>query len=313
MLSSHYILVVLASFVSLGWCYSTMKPDSSIQTAEVTAARLIKNMDNNPQLPLNFRLMTDEPLEEETAKKAIKPSYLGLQEIKASGSAQFSELSLYEIIRNIPDSYQLIVIDLRQESHGFTDGTAVSWYGNNNWFNRHKEPSVIEREQTQLLGDIVQQKYISIYSDKYATDPDLLSVAQTQSEAELVKRLGVDYKRFYVTDHVKPSDSTVDDFITFIQHLPSNSWLHFHCAKGRGRTTTFLTMYDILHNSHRVSFEDIIARQQQIGGADLEKMSPGTYKERDAEERYAFLQHFYDYCRANPHLEQTWSSWLQQQ
>ena len=38
----------------------------------------------------------------------------------------------------------------------------------------------------------------------------------------------------------------VDYFIDFVENQPENTWLHFHCKAGAGRTTTFMIMKYIL-------------------------------------------------------------------
>ena len=66
------------------------------------------------------------------------------------------------------------------------------------------------------------------------------------------------YCRFPTTDHVRPRDTEVDAFVAFASTLPTDTWLHFHCRGGDGRTTTFLVMHDTMHNAPGVSIEDIL-------------------------------------------------------
>ena len=95
--------------------------------------------------------------------------------------------------------------------------------------------------------------------------------------------------------------------------MPKNGWAHFHCEAGRGRTTTFLVLYDMMRNANRVSLEDI-ARRQQLLGYDyhvLRPADPGDWRAPYTDDRIAFVRAFYEYAHANPGgRSQLWSEWL---
>lgn len=117
------------------------------------------------------------------------------------------------------------------------------------------------------------------------------------------------YIRIPVTDKEKPSDDMVDYFVQFVQSLPQNTWVHFHCEEGLGRTTTFMAMYDIMKNAKKVNLEDIMNRQVLIGGQDLldNKINTST----NAKERAEFIKKFYEYSlQNNNNFKITWSQWL---
>ena len=81
-----------------------------------------------------------------------------------------------------------------------------------------------------------------------------------------------------------------------------------HCPAGRGRTTTFLAMYDMMRNAVNVSFDDILARQAMIGGKDLtEPFAIGDWRYEHHFERLQFLMDFYNYCLENPNFEKIFS------
>ena len=97
----------------------------------------------------------------------------------------------------------------------------------------------------------------------------------------------------------------VDYFIESIKSQPQNSWLHFHCKEGIGRTSTFMIMYDIIKNYKEVGADDIIKRQLALANFDENNL-----KSFYNNERMAFLNKFYDYCKANgDSFNMKWSEW----
>ncbi len=268
---------------------------------------LIVNMWNEEELPKKFRMCTD-PLKQENG---LTPSLIGLKELQASGSAQFSEKSLNAMIQKIP-SKNVTIIDLRQESHGFINDIAVSWDIERNWINKGKTlPEIIEDERRRL-SKVAQYPLCIVYASKKFPIPIL--VKSTFTEADLAAKNNLGYLRIPVTDHLKPSNQDVDSFIDFVKSLPKGSvWLHFHCSAGEGRATSFLAMYDMIRNSTKVKLDDIFLRQYLLGGMNfLNPPSPDWRKKYD-EERKVFLRQFYVYCQQNPHFQKSWTKWLSEQ
>ena len=140
-----------------------------------------------------------------------------------------------------------------------------------------------------------------------------VTVESASTERDVVGGAGASYVRITVTDHARPLNDEVDRFVLAVRALPENGWAHFHCEAGRGRTTTFMVLYDMLRNANRVSLEDIV-RRQKILGYDydvLQPSKPGDWRAPYSEDRAAFVRAFYDYARANPNgRPQLWSEWL---
>ncbi|TNJ61367.1 hypothetical protein FE784_34405 [Paenibacillus hemerocallicola] len=102
---------------------------------------------------------------------------------------------------------------------------------------------------------------------------------------------------FFVTDHHRPHDEVVDQFVRYVEALPERTWQHFHCRGGVGRTTTFILMYEMMKNSGSVDYEDFLIRHQLIGGRNMREMDPHeSYKYNAAVERLEFIRQFYAYC-----------------
>jgi protein-tyrosine phosphatase len=143
--------------------------------------------------------------------------------------------------------------------------------------------------------------------------PQPVIVEQASTERELVEANHAAYVRLTVTDHARPLNEEVDRFILAVRALPENGWAHFHCEAGRGRTTTFMVLYDMLRNAVRVPMEDIVRRQQLLGyDYDvLRPAAPGDWRAPYTDDRIAFVRAFYNYAHANPNgRPQLWSEWL---
>jgi hypothetical protein len=280
---------------------------------------------SDSQLPRNFR--TSEDSFPQTARhshrKGRLPSLSGLDTLNASGSAQFSGLQLTKILDRL-EGKKILFIDLRQEPHGFINEGAVSWYGAYNAINSQKPIEEIEKDEDIRLQRLLAQKsvllrsFANISSKRScpagkAIDKTLEPRTVSTEEIRLLQLpLAVNYLRIPVPDYQRPNDLEVDRFLDQIKALEPKTWIHFHCAAGRGRTTTFLVLYDMLKNCSKISYLDIIERQKILGGTDLLNTKSKTDPQRRkwADERLKFLNRFYEYCREEgPHFKQTWSKW----
>ncbi|CAN7747254.1 phosphatase domain-containing putative toxin [Paenibacillus sp. LjRoot56] len=275
-----------------------------------TKARLLIDVNNIDTLPKRFR-MTTTPVQ---AGEVDLPDLTGLAELKASGSGMFSQKGLRcmnETIGHKP----LMIIDLRQESHGFVNGMAVSWYGINNNTNKGLNDEDVRVEERWLLDNLAATPEITfdlLEGKSVQLEGPVTGSKTVLTEEELVMGEGLSYRRFFVSDHHRPLDIVVDQFITFVKALSPDVWLHFHCRGGVGRTTSFLLMYDMLCNVGKVRKDDIICRHIQIGGKDMTDADPNdVLKYGPAMERLAFIHMFYDYCIHNYRdgYSTSWSDW----
>ncbi|WP_346353880.1 protein tyrosine phosphatase [Azotosporobacter soli] len=263
--------------------------------------------ENEASLPRNFRT-SDDAFQ---TGEGFLPSRQGLAELHASGSAQFSRLEFEVLQAKLPAP--LVIVDLRQESHGLLNGIAVSWYGARDWANVGKSMQEVLQDEKIHLTE-AQDSIVSIAPLNKVKRADCkrdLFVLSALSEEEFVKERGVGYFRLTVTDHLRPDDVAVELFLAFYKNLPPGTALHFHCQAGHGRTTTFMAMYDMLKNAKQVSFNDILARQQLLGGANLlQESSQEAWKIKASQERLQFLQEFYAYAAQSP--TESWTAWSKQ-
>lgn len=241
-------------------------------------------------------------------------------EMHASASGQFSADELQRLLEYIPrNNKDIWIIDLRQESHGFLNDIAVSWYGNLNSANLGKTPQQIYQEEQKMLRSLSLKDEVKLFHLQKCHDGEiktsgceLVKPRLVLSEQELVTGLGANYERFYVLDHNRPDDHTVDAFVAFVSNsIDENSWLHFHCRGGKGRSSTFSAMYDMLLNAKQDNFATIMERQVSMGNKDLAEASNKTskaWKQPQSKERYEFLQKFYQYA-ATDSPNTKWSVW----
>lgn len=273
---------------------------------------LIFDVMGNPTLPANFRTSTTPFI---ASQKAL-PTRLGLDALNISGSGQFTGENLKNIIPLFKFK-KVYVIDLRQESHGFLDNTPISWYGYRDAENKNRTTKEINLREKELLSNLALIKKTLVYTRiKQGGDvtfkPSSFTFERAYTEEALVKNNHLKYKRFTVQDYHAPTVVEVDKFLDFVKHLPPKTWLHFHCHAGRGRTTTFMVLYDILKNAPKVSLQDILQRQALIGGKDLQDTNtPKTWKIAESQGRLAFIQAFYAYrIDPNGYGKQTFSVWM---
>ena len=239
--------------------------------------------------------------------------------LNISGGAQFSEQGLQYILKNTKGN--IFIVDLRQESHGFINGIPCTWYAYRNQINKGKTSEQIVAEEKSQLLEVAKQGSITLYKvvkvGDGAIEPGeakaIGNIKLVETEEQLVKRYGVNYKRFFVLDRHKPDDQQVEAFIAFVKTLPEDAWLHFHCRGGRGRTTTFMIMYDIIHNAKKINFDDIVQRHINLGGAlvdELPKEKGKQWKSGASAARYQFLRKFYEYI-VDPkgYGLQSWEEW----
>ncbi len=263
----------------------------------------------------NFRLMTDDWHVDARSKE---PTRAGLDELHASAGAQPSERALNELrdkVSAIDSVAKIIVVDLRQESHGFANSIPVSWWIEHNAANAGKTSAEVEATEVKLLDDLrgVETTFKPLgNADKQTFKPVTIVPRFMQTERDVCGQVGVEYMRFAAADMQFPAPEVVDEFISFIATLPENSWLHFHCQAGHGRTTTFLVMYDIMKNPD-VSLEEICKRQYLLGGSNLLVEPEGDdWYAKMSRDRAKKIRLFYEFVQGtrNEQIGLQWSEWL---
>ncbi|MEG0371406.1 MAG: phosphatase, partial [Clostridium sp.] len=204
-----------------------------------------------------------------------------------SGSAQFTPSQLPNLKSQI-NHPKIFIIDLRQESHGFINDIAISFYSPQTTLNDGFTTSQTLSDEAKDLSTIPKGREVTIFHK--TTRPALnVFVESVGSEAPIVNKQNMSYTRLAVKDGSIPSPQIVDQFVALIKYQSAGSHLHFHCNEGEGRTTTFMSMYQMMHNKDKLSLQSILDYQTSIGGIVL----------TDNLNRREFLNEFYNYTKNN--------------
>lgn len=192
----------------------------------------------------------------------------------ASGSSQFTVAGLKTIqdaVQQARPGARLVIVDLRQESHGLLHGQPVEWMGPHNQANRGKTPQAVAADEARRLQEV-----------------------GGVSEAEVCAKAGVDYVRLPVTDHLTPDAATVARFLALAaQWEREGAWVHFHCKAGRGRTTTFMALWQMYRGRHgSIDAAAVAGQQRALGGIDLLRVKPQAEDGGSSEARRDFVLGF---------------------
>ena len=230
--------------------------------------------------------------------------------INAIASGQFSEEELSAIKKKYSNE-KILIVDLRLESHIFTNGQSISWESKFDSENLSKNSKqIIDDEKNKSKQLLTLKKAIiadSLIKDEkngwyHSISPIIVDINNSKTESQLAKELGFDYIRIPVRDHASPSKSQLNQIVKMIKNTPEDTKIYVHCAAGKGRTTTFLTIMDIVKNANNSSFEEIIKRQHKIGGSNLAKIEQETeWRRQLATERLELLKQLYETSLTKEH------------
>jgi len=222
--------------------------------------------------------------------------------INAIASAQFSENELQEVRKKYPND-KIVIVDLRQESHGFINGNSVLWRSYFEKINQDKNISEILSDEKSRFNIAKKDREIVInevtkrdrengwYKE---ISPKIVTVNKAQNEKDLAAENGFEYQRFSVRDFDKPNEKEFLRMVSFIKNLPQDKKIYVHCAGGKGRTGMFLVTLDIIKNGKETALEEIFKRQNKLGSAKLDEISEEeAWSNEIAKERLTMLENFY--------------------
>lgn len=280
---------------------------------------IILDATNTQTLPNNFR-----------TPAFLKPArnnpldVSGFNNLRISGSGQFSKDQLIAMVKYLQKTHKvtpdkLVVVDLREEPHGFINGDAVTWYYGPLSYQQFKTAEEVLESEHQRLMQLLTQNVVIINAQTKHFDgmvvnklPRLVKRITQSNEEQLAKELGINYVRIPVTDHFMPEPKDVDQFLEFYKTLGADKWLHFKCRGGKGRTTTFMAMTDMLRNL-KVNKDQFVKRQIMINGTDINRAIDvkQEWKTKLSKSRANFINLFYDYLHAKDGYGiKKWSDWI---
>ncbi len=243
----------------------------------------------------------------------------GLDSMKMSGSSQYSEVGLMMLLKQIAKRQspsRIILCDLSNKPQLFIDGM-------NTWAQKIEadRPTPVSPEE---IRDAVKKcqgiKLQSVDARGKKRFDFCLAPTTVETPRELLKRVlkeieeksKIKIDASYVHMGIKWNGSIIDDkdvdrLLKELDFSAPDTWIHFHCKDGKTKTTLLMALFDIVHNAHKVSLHDIVARQYALAGV------PG--REFDAA-RMAFLEKFHSYAKeeyipmkAQEVDPQSWSTW----
>jgi hypothetical protein len=269
-------------------------------------------------LPSSFRTCQSE-LRKRSATPGYDPDYepslKGLRELKVSASSDFSAGELDALVKEIRKLHSgpITIVDLRSETHGLLNGDHLSLYGKENWDNMGLTHEQIIESEKQIIHGLVGKEI-----ETGGTSPNgrtsKMTVTTAMTEEELCASRGVGYLRLTVLDHCFADPRSIEEFISYVQTMPEDTWLHIHCQAGMGRTNMFLSFYDFYRNPD-VSVKDVVYRHFMMGGNfqlyNGEKEDEAEWKIPLAKEKVEMMPLVHDYIKEQKPkgFKLTWSQW----
>ena len=234
------------------------------------------------------------------SKTGLPDRFRDIPNLNISGSAQFT----CEQAKNLKDTINkpnICIVDLRQESHGLVNDYAISFFNPAKDLNNGFTTEQTIKTEDALLSKIKLNSDLNIYR-KTGVLFKTITVDFVSNESSVVNKVGMEYKRYAVRDNGAPTAEIVDQFVEFVKTKPSDLHLHFHCDAGEGRTTTFMSMYQILMNTNNLSLDQILSYQYNVGGVNL----------HDNHTQFEFLEDFYTYVSKNKsdNYSTSYSEWI---
>lgn len=232
----------------------------------------------------NFRTMQDQ------ISSTEQLDLRGLRDIKASGGAAVHFFDLKRRLSHIKE--HKLIVDGMTEFHGYLNGIPTTFLA--------------------YQADLYNWKYT--IRRLLMTGTTEICTENVVPESEEVKKNGFSYVNLNVGSRFVPSNEKIDEIVKLFENLPENTWVHFHCHHGKGRTSMMLNMLDIMRNAPTVALDDIVRRQRLLGSEDLLNttvfLARGNYTKEELVQRRDFIVQFYAFIvQRKAGGIQLWSEW----
>ncbi len=180
----------------------------------------------------------------------------GLESLQLSGSERITSVEQVRAIRQACGDAPLVVVDLRQESHAVADGHSLTWRGPMDWGNVGLGTAAATAREAEQLEELRRQ------GNAVATHADHV---KGKSDEPAPPAPGHDPCPFGAGDRGKPRAPTIavspsrticarpagrwTSSSTWYAACPMARACMCTCNGGRGRTTTFMVLYDMPRNA----------------------------------------------------------------
>jgi hypothetical protein len=227
----------------------------------------------------------------------------GLDKLNAYGSGIIYYKDFRETFKDKMD--KVYVINLLEDEMYYYKDHCLRWYGLG-YMDKNLGEVIFARK-------IFKAAYKSMIRAVYGTPP-FHDKSQLQTEKQIVEGLGAKYfLPLKGNSGWLGNQIFIEDLIRIFESIPLKSDVYVHCAHGRGRTTTFLVLYDIFRNSKKVSLKDIATRNHCLGREDVlntDLWEKGTWTQRALNARKDLVERFYAYMNdPQGYGHQSWSQW----
>lgn len=289
------------------------------------------------------------------------PDATELASIRFSASGQFSEYQFSHLVSFLTTTdgthttvspSKIYIVDLRKEVRGFINGKPITLReGKINTISYYDTTGNEYATAISGLKTIAPTTGIDIYTKplKGAQQANAHYVAQFKTEEDIVTGYtkpgesapaGIHSINIRIQDHTRPSDETVDQFVSFVTSLSfsgssDDPWVHFHCSGGHGRATTGSIMYYIMRKTladlRTMTINDIFKKVAKLGGKDFTQPYDFNAEVRDNDlclaswesshhnAKLKFMDYFLAYVIATDHGKKDvagpnshiWSVWCQ--
>ncbi len=227
----------------------------------------------------------------------------GLADLNAYGSGVIYYKDFRDHFKNTPK--KIYVINLLSDDIYYYRDHCLRWYG----------LGFMYRDLGEILFTTspLKMAYKALIRVMFGSPP-VHDVTKLKTERQIIEDLGGQY--FVPLKDQKGwlnNQNFIDGLLRFFELIPDKGLLYIHCIHGKGRTTTFLVLYDIFRNGKKVPLKEITNRHYCLGRenvVDTQLWANGTWTQKALNARKDLVERFYDYMTdPQGYGHQSWTQW----
>lgn len=230
--------------------------------------------------------------------------------IHASGLINFNDFKSQIPSSNYP---RLYVVNLLDDDIYYYKNRCLRWYGLGYKKTDLGMPLFRHKKSKYYYKAILRLLYHPPQREEIIQNPSLV-----ETEREIVEGMGATYAMpLEGKSNWLETQEYIPELIRFFESLPNDALLYVHCAHGKGRTTTFLVLYDIFKYKGQLTLQQIADRHYCLGREDILDTTVwenGSWTQEALLARKDLLERFYLYMTSGekgyPRL--SWEEWNSQ-